>query len=77
MFFKKKAAAPIEEPKNDILKCGQCKDCAVRKGGFYCKQSLKEVQKGDRSSVMAVTKETECYYVKNLSTTDGSISFTL
>ena len=45
MFFKKKTVAPIEEPKNDILRCGKCKDCAAGKGMLYCKQSLREVQK--------------------------------
>ena len=64
MFFKKMAVAPIEEPKNDVLKCGQCKDCAAGKGNLYCKQSLREVQKGERKSVLTVTNDTECYYIK-------------
>lgn len=76
MFFKKKAAAPIEEPKNDILRCGQCRDCAAGKGNLYCKQSLREVQKGERTAVLTVTSDTECYYIKNMSK-DGNISFTL
>ena len=64
MFFKKKAVAPIEESKNDILKCGQCKDCAAGKGILYCKQSLREVQKGEREAILTVTNDTECYYIK-------------
>jgi hypothetical protein len=62
MFFKKKAAAPIEEPKDDTLRCGQCKECGARKGGLYCKRTLKEVQKGERSIIVTVTKETKCIY---------------
>ena len=76
MFFKKKTAAPIEEPKNDILRCGQCRDCAAGKGNLYCKQSLREVQKGERTAVLTVTSDTECYYIKNMSK-DGNISLTL
>jgi Zn-dependent alcohol dehydrogenase len=76
MFFKKKTAAPIEEPKNDILRCGQCRDCAAGKGNLYCKQSLREVQKGERTAVLTVTSDAECYYIKNMSK-DGNISLTL
>ena len=64
MFFKRKAVTPIEEPKNDILRCGQCKDCVAGKGSLYCKQSLREIQKGERKSVLTVTNDTECYYIK-------------
>lgn len=76
MFFKKKAAAPIEEPRNDILRCRQCRDCVAGKGNLYCKQSLREVQKGERTAVLTVTNDTECYYIKNMSE-DSNISFTL
>ena len=64
MFFKKKEVTPIEEPKDEILRCGKCKDCAAGKGNLYCKQSLREVQKGKRKSVLIVTNDTECYYIK-------------
>ena len=76
MLFKRKAAAPIEEPKNDILRCGQCRDCAAGKGNLYCKQSLREAQRGERTAVLTVTSDTECYYIKNMSK-DGNISLTL
>ena len=64
MFFKKKAVPPIEESKNDILRCRQCKDCVAVKGKLYCKKSLGEVQKGERTTILAVTNDTECYYIK-------------
>ena len=64
MFFKKKAVAPIEESKNDVLRCRQCKDCAAGKGNLYCKKSLREVQKGERKSVLTVTNDTECHYIR-------------
>ena len=64
MFFKKKAVPPIEESKNDILRCKQCKDCVAGKGKLYCKKSLREVQRGERKSVLTVTNDTECYYIK-------------
>ena len=63
MFFKK-TAAPIEETKDDILRCGQCKDCAAGKGKLYCKKSLREVQKGERTAILTVTNDTECYYIR-------------
>ena len=66
MFFKRKAVAPIEEPKNDILRCGKCRDCAAGKGMLYCKQSLREVQKGEREAVLTVANDTECYYIREM-----------
>ena len=64
MFFKKKEVTPIEEPKDDILRCGKCKDCAAGKGMLYCKQSLREVRRGERKSVLTVTNDTECHYIR-------------
>lgn len=63
MFFKK-TTAPIEETKDDILRCRQCKDCAAGKGKLYCKKSLREVQKGERTAILTVTNDTECYYIR-------------
>lgn len=64
MFFQKKPKITIPAPKSDILQCKACKDCVSMKSGLYCKRSLKEVQAGTRKSVLAVTYDTECHYVK-------------
>lgn len=65
MFFKKKTeSAPVLQ--NDILKCGECKDCEAMKGRLYCKQSLREVQMGERKAIITVARDTECYYVRQM-----------